>query len=187
MGRNDGKLIVAVHQLVSVRHTRCLLNDLSATAAVVVIIDLNDRIGLVLLLVHLVGVGSLVGHDVVGLDGRLLLHRTGRDGAAGRVLHVLGNHVAVVLVHAVVLVAVRVHVHLVKFVVNFGFEELFDHLPAVLGGEFLGQSQKQLILVALRLLGEFAERVLEILHGVVAQLEEKLDDILGVLLLVLCL
>lgn len=86
-----------------------------------------------------VGVGSIC-HDIVGLQGRRLRDGTSGDGSTGWVLHVLRDHVAVILVHTVVFVAIGVHVDLVEFVINLWFEELFDHLASILSGEFLSQS-----------------------------------------------
>jgi hypothetical protein len=69
--------------------------------------------------------------------------------------------------------------------INFWFEKLLHHSSAILCGQFLSQSQQKLIFVPLSLLSQFSQSILQVLHRVVSQFEQKFDDILGVLLVVL--
>ena len=54
--------------------------------------------------------------------------------------------------------------------VDLWLEELLHLGAAILCGKFLGKSEEQLVLVSLGLLLELLESILEVLHGVVAQL-----------------
>lgn len=99
-----------------------------------------------------------------------------------RVLHVLRNHILVVLINRVVLVTVGVDINFVELMVDFWLEELLHHLPSILCRKLLSQSQQELILVTLSPLGQLSEGILEVLHRVVSELQEKLDHVLGVLL-----
>lgn len=87
------------------------------------------------------------------------------------------------MVNTVVLVPVRVNIDIVQVVVDLVLEQASHHVLAVLGRELLRQPQQQLVLVAVAALVQLAERILQILHRVVPQFEEELDDIIGVLLL----
>ena len=58
--------------------------------------------------------------------------------------------------------------------VDLRLEVLPYLLPTILSGELLGESEQQLVFVSLGALREFAQSVLEVLHGVIPELEEEL-------------
>ena len=97
--------------------------------------------------------------------------------------HALGDHVPIVLVDTVVFVSIRVDVDIVQIVVDFVFEQAPNHVLAVFGSQLLGETQQQLILVAVTAFVQFSKSVLQILHRVVPQLEQELHHVVGVLLL----
>ena len=65
------------------------------------------------------------------------------------ILHVLRDHVSVILVDGIVSVSIWVHIYFIQFMVYFWLEKLFHLLTTVLSGELLCKSEKELVLVAL--------------------------------------
>lgn len=145
----------------------------------------------------------LLLHEVIGpillllRDGITLLHASaGRHASTGRhrtrlqqiirvrYRHILGNHIAVVLVDGIVAVAIGVDVDLVELVVDLRLEELLDLEAAVLGGQLLGEPKQELVFVAVRPLLQFLQRILQVLHRIVPQFQKELHHVVRVLLCV---
>ena len=99
-----------------------------------------------------------------------------------RQINIGGDHVPVILVDGVVPIPILINVYLIELVIDFRLKKFFDLHPPILSGKSLRQSQQQLVLITLSPLVKFPERVLQILHGVVPELEQELDDVVGVLL-----
>ena len=114
-----------------------------------------------------------------------VLHRCLANSTRRWARHALRYHISVILINRVILVAIGVHIYFIKLMINFWFEKLLHHCPTVLSGQFLSQSEQQLVLVPLSLLGQLPKRILEVLHGVVPKLEQKFDHIFSMLLVIL--
>lgn len=169
-------------------------------STLIVIVDLDNLVRLTiclflgnLLMVHLL----LLLHEVIWPILLLLLrwclsrldpsrcHRTRLQQVIGiRYRHILRYHVAIVLIHRVVTIAIRIHINLIQLVIYLRLKELLDLQTSILGRQLLRQPQQQLILVPMRPLLQLLERILQVLHRVVPQLEQELDHVIGVLLCV---
>ena len=127
-------------------------------------------------------------HDVIWFHRRrirIVLICNSACRAATRIVEILWDHISVVLIYRVVLVPIGVDIHFVEFMVNFRFEKLFNHVPAILSRQLGSKPQQELVLVALSLLNQLPEGILEILHSIVPQLEQELHHVLSMLLLCL--
>lgn len=154
---------------------------------IIVVIYGNDRRSLLLNLIGLLSWAVLLRLGLVTAKG-LRLHGVHISALIQLVLrprhgHALRDHVAVVLIHRVVLVAVGVDINVVKVIEDLILEKALDHGLALLSGQLLCQPKQQLVLVSVTTFVELPECIFEVLHRVVAQLQEKLDDIVSVLLL----
>ena len=74
-------------------------------------------------------------HQIIRLE-RVVMRSSWSSCASGcrRVRHVLRNHVPVVLINRIILIAIRININFIEFVIDIRLEELFYHLSSVLGG-----------------------------------------------------
>ena len=150
--------------LISSNILRCvgLLLDVVRNT-IVVIIDRNDLSTCCCLVLLLVLVCNLLSHSIVWILRHLILvglhqvvwshlilvhlvvailHGCLTESTLRRARHVLRDHVSIVLVDRVVLVAIRIHINFVELMINFWFEKLLNHGPSILGSQLLSQSQQ---------------------------------------------
>lgn len=117
---------------------------------VIIIVNSNHLIGgswlfwLLIIVVY-----NLLSHSIVWIlrSNRSLVHQIvgfvlsswGSGTASIRwVWNIVWDHVPVVLINRIVLVAIRVDINFVELMINIRLEELLYHLSTVLSGQFLG-------------------------------------------------